>query len=757
MRKINSEPEQSPLLSNQLTNQTSNQLKNITSNQETGSGYGAPLSAYLHSRRRFLKVAGGAVALAGSIAALPLGAGPLLADAADFVVTSGFPAQGTYLSPVKAVGQTYNAAGSYWEVTKGDATKLTFEIRGSKDGASFSEWFDVSIDNFEGPDHASTTRTFGPLLNLNTPYIQFRLTIPSGVAVKLAGITFIDTAAGPDLSAVPVSNAPIVASTKPNIISRAGWGANESWRYSGKSVIWPTEYRTIKAVIIHHSETSNVYNADPSVDVRSIYRYHAITQGWGDIGYNYLIDWKGNIYEGRYGGDDVVGGHAYQYNYGSIGICLIGSFKTVKPTDAQLNSLTRLLSWKAYSKNLNPTGKAYLIDKTVNVILGHRDVIATTCPGDTGYSLLPGLRSQVASILGGTVTAPTTPTTPPPPTTPTGTYNVDLKSITFSPTTLKLGDTLKIQAVVTNTGSATIETQDPPPGFVYEEGQTYESLAYDKQTNKFRVAVDFAGNSGVSHPYRWGLGKSLAPGASATITGYVKMKTVRQVDMFGGVIQEYVKYFEDNVGTTRISTMAAGINRTAKAPSRAADPNIRYFPETGHNLGYAFRTYWENNGGLPMFGYPLTEEFTEASDTEPGKSFLVQYFQRNRFEYHPEFKGTKNEVLLGLLGVKQTAGRTFAKATAIKDSSTKVYFAPTSHTLGGVFYNYWKANGGLPIFGYPISEEFQEKNPDDGKTYTVQYFERNRFEYHPEFKGTKDEVLLGLLGTALCRQKGWIT
>jgi len=84
------------------------------------------------------------------------------------------------------------------------------------------------------------------------------------------------------------------------------------------------------------------------------------------------------------------------------------------------------------------------------------------------------------------------------------------------------------------------------------------------------------------------------------------------------------------------------------------------------------------------------------------------------------------------------------------------YYPQTGHTLGGTFYTYWKAHGGLPIFGYPISEEFQEKNPDDGKTYTVQYFERNRFEYHPENKGTAFEVLLGLLGTDLCRRKGWV-
>ncbi|MDB5080098.1 MAG: N-acetylmuramoyl-L-alanine amidase family 2 [Chloroflexi bacterium] len=706
------------------------------------TGYGEPLSAALRSRRHFLKAVGGVAALGAGIVALPLSASTLLAADGDYVVNSGFPARGIYFSPVKAISQTYNSVGSYWEVTSGDPNSLMFQVRGSKDGFNFSEWLDVSADNHEGTVQPAQARIYGTLQILDTPYVQFRLDIPEGMTVKLAGLTFIDTNSGPNLAEVPVPALPSGTPNKPYIISRADWGANEALRYNGKNVKWPPEYRTIKAIIVHHSETSNVYNADPSVEVRSIYRYHAITQGWGDIGYNYLIDWKGNIYEGRYGGDDVVAGHAYQYNYGSIGICLIGSFKSVKTTDAQLASLVKLIAWKAASKNLNPNGKTFLVDKTINVVSGHRDVINTSCPGNGAYGMLVDCRSKVAAVLSGAAVSKT--------------YNVDLKSITFTPTTVKLGDTVKVEAVVTNTGTLPIETQDPAPGFIYEEGQTYETLEMIKQNGKFRLAIDFSNNSGISHPYRWGLGKALNPGETATITGYVKMRTVRQVDMFGGVIQEYVKYFEDNVGTTRIRTIMSGPNRTDRAPSRAADPNVRHFNETGHNLGYAFRKYWEENGGLALFGYPLTEEFTEESDTEKGKSFVVQYFQRNRFEFHPEFKGTKNEVLLGLLGVKLTTGRNFPKVPAVPSTDTKVYFEQTGHTLGGIFYTYWKANGSLPIFGYPISEEFKEKNPDDGKTYTVQYFERNRFEHHPENKGTQYEVLLGLLGTALCRTKGWV-
>ena len=69
---------------------------------------------------------------------------------------------------------------------------------------------------------------------------------------------------------------------------------------------------------------------------------------------------------------------------------------------------------------------------------------------------------------------------------------------------------------------------------------------------------------------------------------------------------------------------------------------------------------------------------------------------------------------------------------------------------------FWQANGGLAVFGYPLSEEFHETSPIDGKVYTVQYFERNRFEYHPEFAGTPNEVLLGLLGVDSLRARGWL-
>jgi hypothetical protein len=194
----------------------------------------------------------------------------------------------------------------------------------------------------------------------------------------------------------------------------------------------------------------------------------------------------------------------------------------------------------------------------------------------------------------------------------------------------------------------------------------------------------------------------------------------------------------------------AGVNNPAFNPVDSPGPDTAtraYFEATGHTLQGAFYQYWKNNGGLWLFGYPLSEEHQEVSATD-GKVYTVQYFERQRFEYHPE-NAPPNDVLLGLLGTYMVAGRTggaFDRVAPFQSSATRLYFEPTGHSLGGSFLTYWNRYGGLPIFGYPLSEPFEEKSDTDGKTYTVQYFERARFELHPEFAGTPNEVLLGLLG-----------
>ncbi len=201
--------------------------------------------------------------------------------------------------------------------------------------------------------------------------------------------------------------------------------------------------------------------------------------------------------------------------------------------------------------------------------------------------------------------------------------------------------------------------------------------------------------------------------------------------------------------TSSVNTQAFG--RVGPVPD---GPTRVYFAPTGHTLGNVFLRYWQDNGGLAVFGYPISEEFTEISPTN-GKPYTVQYFERNRFEYHPE-NAPPFDVLLGLLGRDLTSGWTFAAAPPPHETvGDRVYFPETRHSLAGDFLRYWQDNGGLAIFGYPISEPFNEVSPTDGKVYLVQYFERNRFELHPE-NAPPFNVLLGLLGTDFARDRGYI-
>jgi len=202
---------------------------------------------------------------------------------------------------------------------------------------------------------------------------------------------------------------------------------------------------------------------------------------------------------------------------------------------------------------------------------------------------------------------------------------------------------------------------------------------------------------------------------------------------------------------------APDANARPAALDPVADPQrsgVLWFSRTGHTLQGGFRTYWEQHGGLAQFGYPLTEEFQEYVPSAQ-RSVVVQYFERNRFEWHPEYSGLPGEFLLGLLGSDATAGAVFPTSAPFGSSADNRYFAETRHSLGGLFLSYWQSHGGLPVFGFPISEEVLEQSSADGRLYLVQYFERNRFELHPEHRGTPDEIQLGLLGADALRRRGW--
>jgi uncharacterized protein len=187
-----------------------------------------------------------------------------------------------------------------------------------------------------------------------------------------------------------------------------------------------------------------------------------------------------------------------------------------------------------------------------------------------------------------------------------------------------------------------------------------------------------------------------------------------------------------------VSTPPAIAAATPKAAVRLSGGE-KCFDATGRCMHGIFLGYWQARGGVAQFGYPITDELTEDGRT-------VQYTERARFEWHVEHRDTPNEVLLSLLGTQLAAGRGDAPYKRVPAPASGVYFSQTGHTLNEPFLSYWQGNGGLPVYGYPISEAFEEKSPTDGKTYQVQYFERNRLEYHPEARDTQFEIQLGLLG-----------
>ncbi|MFC8394432.1 peptidoglycan recognition protein [Streptomyces sp. NPDC057238] len=196
---------------------------------------------------------------------------------------------------------------------------------------------------------------------------------------------------------------------RPAIVTRRGWGANESLRekrfvYTGK----------VKAAFVHHTASGNNYKCSqaPSL-IRGFYRYHVRSLGWRDIGYNFLVDKCGRIYEGRAGGvaKPVKGAHTLGFNTDTTGIAVIGSYGSKKPSSSAVKAIARLTAWKLGLHGMNPRAKTYLKSGggnlyrkgkkvRLNVISGHRDGFNTSCPGGKLYKKLGTARSTAARYQG---------------------------------------------------------------------------------------------------------------------------------------------------------------------------------------------------------------------------------------------------------------------------------------------------------------------------------------------------------------------
>ena len=661
----------------------------------------------------------------------------------SWVESGVFPKQGTYRSSVFQASQNFNSVEVVWQGDLPEGAAANFAVRVSTDGSSWSDWIEMHLDShvrsLNDPRKFET-----PALVASSNYVQYRVDLVANndghyPTLREVDLGCVDTSAPAQYLATGSQNL-----IDGFIIPRAGWGADESLRYdSGGNEIWPPEYRPIQKVIVHHTVTQN-HEADPAATIRAIYYYHAITQGWGDIGYNFLVDWHGNVYEGRFGGANVVGGHALQYNWGSLGIALTGDFSSTPVEQGTLDSLVKVIKDRA--KNVDPAGFGFFIDKdNVPNICGHRDVLSTECPGDDAYQDIPNIRGWCKGTNTPIFIGPQE----------VGTSSAKILSVAFTPNPVYAGTELRVEFVVQNTGTTTINTQGPAPGYSYTEGEDFNTQGYPKLEGMYRVGVDFAGNTGLANPFRWGFSGPLKAGEKTTVVGLIRFNTPGDWTLNASMVQEWISYQQENVFPQKITVLPLP---TEPRP-QISDPSLTYESVTEHNVPTVFHDYWGANGGLFRFGYPLTEPFLEQSATD-GNTYNTQYFERARFEHHPEFAGTPYEVLLGLLGRERTADRLnedpFKPTPQPAQSAAYDFYVETGHTLSGGFRDYWNANGGLMSFGYPISEQFQEKSETDGQIHTVQYFERVRIEYHPENKGTDYEYLLGHLGREILIDRGWL-
>ncbi|MCI0397145.1 MAG: N-acetylmuramoyl-L-alanine amidase [Chloroflexi bacterium] len=338
------------------------------------------------------------------------------AVAARGLTLAGDAVTGRYVSPVLEAPQSFNTVVPQWLTQAPEAASLTIRLRTSPGGGRWSEWRTVEVNDdwtLPGSETAVGQMTTVPAADVTHHAFQFSVSFsrytgrPAAVLQQLR-LTFIDSTNGPTAAELaPLAQQPPQSPgeyPKPPVVGRSVWCTDPACNYSGGLVYVPVTH-----LIVHHTATGNDPSDWPAV-VRAIWFYHTVTLGWGDIGYHYLVDPTGVIYEGHLGGDDVVGVHAGPANSGSMGVALLGTFTRpeedppgIPPPPTMLPPLAELLAWKADQKDINVYDAGYLPNVAWGLpyLMGHRDVDGlTVCPGDQMHVLLPWLRNEVAGRIG---------------------------------------------------------------------------------------------------------------------------------------------------------------------------------------------------------------------------------------------------------------------------------------------------------------------------------------------------------------------
>ena len=294
----------------------------------------------------------------------------------------------------------FTLAGVSWRGTG------TVEFRTRSRGGRWSVWHRAAPEADDGPDGGSQEQQRRGGWRLGNPWwagASDLIEARSSGEVSTVRAHLVWSPATSVLLRIPA------ATVVPSIVPRSEWGANESIRRSP-----PAYAPEVKFAIVHHTAGRNDYTrAQAAAIVRGIQLFHVQSNGWNDIGYNFLVDRFGTIYEGRYGGVDrnVIGAHALGFNTGSVGIALLGTYGNATPSAAAQDAIARLTAWRLDLAHVDPASTLTFISGgsekyapdapvTVRAVSGHRDTGSTECPGNALYARLGAIASSARGIGG---------------------------------------------------------------------------------------------------------------------------------------------------------------------------------------------------------------------------------------------------------------------------------------------------------------------------------------------------------------------
>jgi len=313
-------------------------------------------------------------------------------------------------------GYAFESVGFQWPGTVHGSVDVRALVAGR-----WTPWQQVEANPSEGPDQRSHEHrpitAAGPVwVGRGATDVQVR--VDRGPLPGLQLYAIHSAASAPSSWSTWGAGRAAASPAEPGIITRAGWGADESWRNQAagcQSDPSPDYAPAVRNAIVHHTDNANNYGpADSAAMIRAIYYFHVFVNGWCDLGYNFLVDRYGQVFEGRYGGvtSAVIGAHAGGFNSGSTGVALVGEFQDTEVPRPMYDALVSLLAWKLAYHGIQPTGQLTVVAGSFDqslyqpgaavdiwTVSGHRDLDSTDCPGDLAYGLLGALRFDVQRTM----------------------------------------------------------------------------------------------------------------------------------------------------------------------------------------------------------------------------------------------------------------------------------------------------------------------------------------------------------------------